>query len=259
MDIKEPTRLEIIDKRIINIEKRIKLLINNIGEDNIQVQKIKRILEQAQEQKAELTKQVHKSDQIIDSEITKFKKEGLITLNVEVLRQKHKLSNKNDEYNNLKEEILRLNSQLTQHKSNINELISVNKEIMQVNILQEEHINKLKSNAYGGDISSKYEITKYKMSKQDNKIYDNINMNNNLWDKENIGYTKNNGKFEEFSKENQLWLGNVNNNIEKIKNDNSLKSSNLKGVYNNMIGNNADNNNVASGSMKKYGSLVMNK
>jgi hypothetical protein len=67
-----------------------------------------------------------------------------------------------------------------------------------------------------------------------------------LWDRENVGYEKTQ-KFDEFAKENQLWLGNAKNNLEKVKYD-VIENNQNYGVK---------NNNGPTGNMRKYSPLIM--
>mmetsp|Transcript_35332 Transcript_35332/g.36719 ORF Transcript_35332/g.36719 Transcript_35332/m.36719 type:complete len:142 (+) Transcript_35332:3-428(+) len=141
-----------------------------------------------------------------------------------------------------------MNEQLIHQKANLTELVNVNNELMQVNMLQEQHIGKLKDKSIGGDIAHKYDMNNYKNAHQDPRVYDNSGGGNN-WDQENVGYQKN-PRFDEFAKENQLWLGNTNNNLEKVKYDNTM-SNPMRG--------NAGNKGDVHINTKKYSPMNLNK
>lgn len=244
---KNKSRTEVLDDKIKSLNLRISKLKYLLGEDDLQVIQLNRLLETIKTQKAELIELDKTFEKTVDNEVNAFKNNGILAMNVENVRIKEEQESMRLEYIKMKEEIIRLNQQIVLHKANLVELANVNNELMQVNMLQEEHINKLKDKAYGVDIGSKYEVNKYKQMNKDVRIHDNVNNNNGLWDRENVGYEKIQ-KFDEFAKENQLWLGNAKNNLEKVKYDVIENNNQNYGVK---------NNNGPTGNMRKYSPLIM--
>ena len=178
-----------------------------------------------------------------------------------------------------KEIIKKLESKLSSYRQNINELLETNNDIMRINQLQEEHIQKLKSKAYGYDIASKFEAykTKQKTVPEDNKIIENDHMSYNFWEKENINHLKQSTRLDDMVKEKEMWIGNSNLNLEKLKrnvnnystnNYNDYKSNNPYGNVNSGGGYehlNTQNNRSTSNqeppigtNMRKYSPLIIN-
>jgi hypothetical protein len=252
------TRTEVLDDKIKSLNSRISKLKNFLGEENVEVIQLNRLLETIEKQKEELSLLDKTFDKSVDNEINNFKNNGILAMNIENVRIQEEQNSMKREYIKMKEEIIKLNQQIVLHKANLVELANVNNDLMRVNMLQEEHISKLKDKAYGVDIGSKYDVNKYRQMNKDSTIHENVNNNNLLWDKENIGYEKTQ-KFDEFAKENQLWLGNAKNNLEKVKYDNIENNNNAYGKQNNKNNINTNNNNNGpTGNMRKYSPLIMN-
>jgi hypothetical protein len=130
---------------------------------------------------------------------------------------------------------------------------------METNSVLKNKVDDYKSKAYGYDISKKFEIHQNKLNnekKANNQIDPNRNkaiednvLAYNLWEKQNIASQRNPSKLEDLTRQNQLWIGNSSNNIEKLVYD--INSNNLSNMEN-------WNKNILHSNMRKYSPYVLN-
>lgn len=210
-------RTEDLSDRIIKLEKQLNYIsLNHINDQETEVSKLQQLLSQLKD--IQNTLNYKKEDEIIENSINEFKEDGLLLLNIDNVKLRQDKEDIMNEMKKMKEQMKKIQEQNILFKSNITELIQSNNELIQINALQEEHINNLKGKAFGADLNPSIEQNKKRNSLlvNDQRILEGQNMNNNLWDKSNIGYNKE-FKIDDYAKEKQLWIGNASHNLESVR------------------------------------------
>ena len=274
------TRAEMLEERIEKANRLISSIQHDLTDENIQeIERLKQMVSEFKEMKKTMEKVQKEELTSLDKETQSFKENAVLEINLDKMRIIMNHEEDQKRFDAQKEIIKKLESKLSSYRQNINELLETNNEIMRINQLQEEHIQKLKSKAYGYDIASKFEAykTKQKTVPEDNKIIENDHMSYNFWEKENINHLKQSTRLDDMVKEKEMWIGNSNLNLEKLKrnvnnystnNYNDYKSSNPYGNVNSGGGYehlNTQNNRCTSNqeppigtNMRKYSPLIIN-
>lgn len=255
-------RTELLQDRIDAMQKRLQDLKQTSAfteeEDD---QGLKNIYTNSSDLNSKYLKIKSDEENVLNKEITQFKNEGLLLLNIDNLALRNKNLSLEEEVLRLKQEIKTLNSNSVIQMSMIAELTKTNEELIQINLMQEQHISNLKGKAFGGDISNKYEANRKRQSLvNEYSIPEGVNMNNNLWDKDNVGYQRQ-YKIDDFAKEKQLWISNTSNTLNKLKADNTLNvaPNNVNVVGNQSrlnLGNKKDSDAVST-NMGRYSKLII--
>ncbi len=249
---KRKTRIEILQDRIKNAEDMIKIMKDDlekreIGETSI----IEKALNELREMREKMILISEDNKNKIDQDITLLKEESLLLINNSKLRmtdQNNKIKIEKElnesEISKLKQEIIKLQHELSISKNKENDLLNIN------NGLQEK-INKLESKAYGYDIAKKFEMhqnkknneKKYQMADANiNKANEDNNFANNFWYRES---NKQPSKLEDINKKVGLWVGNSSTNIDKLVTD--VENINMR-----------HSNNELKTGMRKITSLILN-
>lgn len=264
-DYKKPKlKTEILQDKIYNIQERINKLkeIMYINEENKTV-KIDSILQVSKSINSQLNniEQDNSYTNKIELEIKNYKNsEGLLLLALSLFKSKLENKTISNSYNQIIDENKNLKQTIKIQKQNIDELLKNNNELFKIKTLQEENIENLKNNNFSNNntISSNKLKNKFEIDKISNKLFNDpniiegYNMNNNLWDRENVGYDNtymvgNSNNIEDFAKDKNLWIGNQINNINSSRinktNDNNISYGNI----------NKQNN------MSRYGNMILSK
>lgn len=223
------TKTEILYDKILSLESRIQNLKENSINNETEVVKLNEQLNQLKQIHSKISSEEISQSKTIDEGIKSFKQEGISLLSLDII----KLKNENIE---LQKEILSLKSALHKNdevnfslQATINKLINTNSELSQINKLQEEHIANLKGRVFEDNPRIELNKKRNQLSLNDQIIPEGQNMNNNLWDRSNLGYNKE-SKIDEFAKEKNLWIGSItsNSNMQQLKGMNDKPDTNMR-------------------------------
>jgi hypothetical protein len=215
--IKRKTRLDILEERISAAEQTISnIKINYITEQQEDLTKLTNVVSVLKEMKTELEEMHRLEDDQLDSEIATLKKECLLIINIEkikIIEEKEKLKRDIEEY---KSNLIKLQNDINNRDNQIEEERQKNKKLEELNSIQMDNIDVLKSKAYGYDIAKKYETYK---KDGNSKRQDDNPLEYNIWERENPIYNKQTSKLEDLAKEKKLWISNHENSINKLINN----------------------------------------
>jgi hypothetical protein len=221
-------RTEELSDRILKLEQQLNIItFKHINEQEDEVSKLQLLLNQLKE--LQNTINLQNQDVIIDNSIKDFKENGLLLLNIDNVRLRQDKEEINNEMKDIREQMKKLQEQNIMLKSNITELIQSNNELLQINTLQEQHINNLKGKAFGADLNPMVDQNKKSNSLllNDQRILEGQNMNNNLWDKNNIDINKE-LKIDDYAKDKQLWIGNASQSLDSVRKSQEEPKTNMR-------------------------------
>ena len=245
-NIYDVTQLEKISKKktektvTIDLEKIANTIVSKNGPENLKTIKVPGENSETENllSQIEIDSPFIKRMQFIINEITNLKTNSNINeeeLNKEVsslpnrslielalsktkLNKKQEKLLKNDEDKN--SYIKRLENEVVNQRLSLENLKkSEGENLLKISTL-EDQIRILKSKVFGYDISKKYEY--YKEHEQKSgpsaQIQDE-NLAYSMWEKENYAEKKNPTKLNKLENEKQMWIGNSQNNIDKLVHD----------------------------------------
>ena len=160
------------------------------------------------------------NEEALNNEVSSLPNRGLIELSLSKtkLNKKQEKLLKNDDDKNAY--IKRLENEIVNQRISLEDLKkSEGENLLKISTL-EDQIRILKSKVFGYDISKKYEY--YKEHEQKSgpsaQIQDE-NLAYSMWEKENYAEKKNPTKLNKLENEKQMWIGNSQNNIDKLVHD----------------------------------------
>ena len=174
--------------------------------------------------------------------VAELPKNGLMILAISKNKLKHEhqnLKNKDNEKNNY---IKKLETEIVNQRIELEEIKKSDNEHLLKISAYEDQIRILKSKVFGYDIAKKYEYYKEHEASNNNQnahLKDD-NLAFSMWEKENYGERVAPSRLNKLENEKQMWISNVQNNINKLENDVKLANS-YKGERNFAMNNDEDN------------------
>lgn len=255
------TRVERLEERIQKADILLKSLKNDMDKEGLQESsQIESILNEMKTIKQNLINQLKEEENQINKVINETNENSLLIINNEKIKLEVLLNKNEDKLKDKSNYIKKLEEEIRNQKLMIEQLNSKNNKLHETNSKQHETIELLKSKAFGYDIAKKFEIYK---NKEGNVLQSsNRNMNEDpklgyeIWERENV-YDKVSGKLNDLTKEKQLWIGNLENNLDKIGVKSENKRNNLNNYEKKLNYNNHNSSSMAN-MMKKISPLLLN-